>query len=135
MLGGGHHVHRDGEVGLFHLAFQDRLELGDRAVEGDRVAGIEGGPEERQALYVVPMEMRKEKMAIRRVLGRRYLVPEFADSRAGVEDEAAALPGDHFDARGIAADGREEVIRQGRQEELARLLARDVLGRDPLDRR
>ena len=68
-------------------------------------------------------------------LRREYLVAELADAGAGVEDEAASLFRDHLDAGGIAPDGREEVIRQGREEKLARFLALDVLGRDPLDRR
>jgi len=66
-------VHRDGKVGVLHLA-TDRL--GERAVDAggavDRevAAGQKRGHEERQALDVVGMRVRQEQVEPERSLGR-----------------------------------------------------------------
>ena len=96
---------------------------------------VERGTEEGQALNMIPMEMRKEDMAFGGLLRGHNFVAELADARSGVKNKTASFFSDYFDAGGIAANSREEIIRQGREKKLSRLLTLDILTRYPLDRR
>ncbi len=99
-------LHR--EVRELHLAGErvvERAAAPLRAVDGDRVPGLERRREEGKALDVVPVRVAEEDArADGRHRGRHERFTERARARPAVEDEDVSLGGSHLDARGVAAE-------------------------------
>src|SRR5688572_2619194 len=104
---GGYFLKRHGEDDGRHLITDDTLDTGLGGLgppNGEVVAQLEDGGEERQTLNVVPMTVREENVALdwRSIRTVDQRAAELPDPGAGVEDDQPPFARAHLHARRVA---------------------------------
>src|SRR5262249_27094484 len=130
----GDGVEVDREEGVVHAETEEILErLGVmRRVDAERRARVERGAEERDALDVVPVQVRDEEVEIDRgVPVLRELNTELAQAGAGVEHEQRVAGRAYLDARRVAAVAHR--LQAGRRDRAARAPEADPHPLPPVD--
>src|ERR1019366_6658927 len=116
---GGNLAEVDRKIRLRHLSFERFLQrlTGGARKERDVVLGPVERSEKRDALNVVPVEMRQEDIGLDR-LPFRFLqqsLTERADAAARVENDAFIIGGSDLDAGCVAAELQVFNLRRGRR--------------------